>query len=653
MDTKMTNVSPSSGSTEKSVSKVMNGSSLTTKVAFTKDTKVMNGSDNSGSSSNAAVSRINSHSDGSALDGSKSGHLGLADLGRSNVAPISVKGVVIPEEVSVSTRFCNLLMFAVRESWLEALELGRSKRAVLNTSHEYFGNLAIFGLATHNLPTWRDDDEDDEEQIATDLWELILATGGESTLNAMLHGQTPLMAAVECGSEFITRLLCQHPAVNVNIQSPGCNNDTPLMLAIRSQCGLSIEALLTRAKDIDWNLKNNDGDTTEMCVSRHCSGGFAHLLRQRLFTARSLSLCSTSSPSSSRLTASSSAASSSASLGLSLSPGEGNGKRMETDGSLAHLSSAFEHREFRSLILDPAVGTRPIATSATSATLGASSASVLTAAVAAAAVSSAVESNSESESDCELDKSQLASFDHEERSGWSTAFASLLNTQVGSNWERALQIGRDELVHLDILHTRAFCPFLGLATNASSIHSDGQTDHNSRVTELFGIALKMCGTSYINTPAGHAAFTEAILRESSLIVKLMIECEQTCLDFRNTNGATPLMIAIEGQSSEIVELLLQQVPRLDLNLADNAGKTAEFYLHAFYADNDRKDTVRLRDLHLAAAKRMASYKGAASAIVHQLFSGDICDRHICRDVSLIIIDYASLYVSADASCIIS
>src|SRR5579871_1470545 len=68
--------------------------------------------------------------------------------------PTAAAAVGATMTVGVSERFCVLLFKNTRESWLEALDLGRKHSCDLDSTVNVCGATAIFGLCTFNGVLW-------------------------------------------------------------------------------------------------------------------------------------------------------------------------------------------------------------------------------------------------------------------------------------------------------------------------------------------------------------------------------------------------------------------------------------------------------------------------------------------------------------------
>jgi len=145
---------------------------------------------------------------------------------------------------------------------------------------------------------------------------------------------------------------------------------------------------------------------------------------------------------------------------------------------------------------------------------------------------------------------------------------------------RAMAKNQEDVVRLLLAHN---------SLKLENVNRDGATalmdvcgddgDNYQNIIDLF-ISDTRCTASIINMKdekEGLSALLQAILHRNLVIVRMLLECPGINCNITDSNGATPLMLAMgKDGSPRLVKLLLAEC-NAELDLSDNEGKNALIY----------------------------------------------------------------------------
>jgi hypothetical protein len=151
--------------------------------------------------------------------------------------------------------FRTMLFTSNRVHWKDALDLGRDLRdkGLLNLGDHHISMNALWGLTTHKLVNWKS--PQDERDIVTQLFHLIMENGGRRSLNLVCpSGRSPLLRAICNGSMIAAELIALEPETDVDFHSATDGHKCALFMALDRREITLFETLLKRAPHIDLDI---------------------------------------------------------------------------------------------------------------------------------------------------------------------------------------------------------------------------------------------------------------------------------------------------------------------------------------------------------------------------------------------------------------
>lgn len=156
----------------------------------------------------------------------------------------------------------------------------------------------------------------------------------------------------------------------------------------------------------------------------------------------------------------------------------------------------------------------------------------------------------------------------------STAiFYTCLYSREIKNWIYALSLLEQHQHLIDLGQDYAeFLPALMLfACNVEKIYYKSQVQKYNTITQMYDLIIKCGGgifINYIDRHDGRTPLLEAIFNNSLDVVKLLISHPHLNLNYVNTfnHNHTALSMAINKRNYQMIEILINTIPRLDINI---------------------------------------------------------------------------------------